>query len=248
MSLDLRNKLRTTDGKEIVTANALPEWCILCMAGAGDTASEIGGDQQFMVSKEGQGDATIEFNFIDQVYIAEGTGIVTDAKLGDYIDFEVFAPASTPTANPGGTGNCTQVPIGGGLYMIVPAAGNGDYDIGLGPEDTDAFLVPASNGDGFWDWDYAPTGRGTISPNAEQTGKYNLFPVGMHLSLFATKLPIQGHDVVVDFGIPNVRAKMIPPHWKWKVTLHSDTSGNTSKVCFFLKVGRARTFVNPVIT
>lgn len=245
MGIDLTVSPVAFDGKPLVTSNALPEWCILCMVGAGDLVSEIGGGQKFQLSKEGVGDTSIEWQFVDSVYATSGTGIINNAKLGDYIDFNVYAPASSATSNPGGTGNCNVAPTGMGFNIIVPAAGCGYSDIDL---DSDAVLVSVPAEDGYWDWDYPPTGRGTISPNCETKGKWNLYDVGMNLSLFTVKLPIMGHDVAIDFGIQNVRAKMIPPHWKWKVTLHSDTEGNTAEICFFLMMGRARTYLNPVIT
>lgn len=245
MSISLKYPPEAFDGKPLVTANALPEWCILNMTGAGDTESAIGGGNKFqMECDDPENDVELEFSFIDSVYVTSGMGVVKNAKLGDHIQFQVHADASTTEVNGGGTGNCNSVATGQGFDIIVPAPGNGYADIDL---DTDANLVPAADDDGFWDWDYARTGRGVITPNYNQTGEYNLYNVTMNLAAFATKLPLLG-DHVMSFGIPNVRAKLIPPHWHWHVYLHSGTTSNMTQVVFFLNLGRARSFLNPVVS
>jgi hypothetical protein len=67
----------------------------------------------------------------------------------------------------------------------------------------------------------------------------------MRLSKFAIDIPIIGSDVPLHFGIENVRAKMIPPHWHWYVSLYrgSETAAHTVEVAFFLQVGRARSYL-----
>lgn len=244
MSINLKYPPEAFDGKPLVTANSLPEWCVLNMTGAGDSESEIGAGDKFQIEcDDPDNDAELEFAFLDIVYATSGAGIISNAKFGDYIQFEVHASSSQAEANGGGTGNCNLVPTGLGFNVIVPAPGNGAYDIDL---DTDAIIVPAADNDGFWDWDEPRTGRGTVSPNYTQTGEYNLYDVGMKLSAFATKIPLIG-DQHLNFGIPNVRAKAIPPHWHWHIYLHSHTEDNMTQVAFWLNLGRARSFINPVI-
>jgi len=244
MGVDLRSPPVAFDGKPLVTTNALPEWCILNMAGAGDLVTEIGGNNKFLLEcDDPDNDVDLEFAFIDAVYVTSGVGLIENAKLGDYIDFQVHAASSTVTENGGGTGNCNSVPTGLGFNIIVPAPGNGGHDIDLVD---DANIVLAPDNDGWWDWDFPHIGRGTVTPNYEQKGHYNLFPVGMNLASFATKVPLLGSNVL-NFGIQNVRAKMIPPHWHWHVTLHSHTADNMTQVAFFLNVGRARSYLNPVL-
>lgn len=242
-STNLKKVHQTSDGKNIVTSNALPEWCVLGMVGAGDSATVIGAGNRFeMSTNDPENDDTLNFSFIDPVYVLAGTGIILDAKLGDYIRFEVCAPASSPVSNEG-AGNCDKVDTGSGFNIIVPAE-NGDWDIDV----DSANVVPAANGDGHWDWVMTQTGRGTLTPNATATGGYNIYDNGMYLNMFATDVPLLGTNIVVDFGIENIRAKMISPHWDWNVTLHCDNSNHTVQVGFFLKAGRARTYVNSVMS
>lgn len=235
------------DNKRLVTTNSLPEWATLYLAGAGDTASAIGGGTKFQISCTGQDDTTIEFQFCDQVHMVGGFGVATDALLGDYVDFKIYAPATTITAaDPENEGNCNSVPTGQGFNIIVPAAGNGAYDVDL--DNDEGIIVPNTGGTGYWDWDAPNTGMGTVTPNYAGAGAYDLYPVGMNLSLFTSKLPLLGCHVSMDFSIPNVRSKMMAPHWKGSVTLHSDTASNVTKIAFFIKMGRARSFINPVIS
>jgi len=63
-------------------------------------------------------------------------------------------PATPCVANGGGTGNADKVPLGGGANLIVPAAGDGDWDVELGSESTLPTIVAIKDaGNGYWDYD-----------------------------------------------------------------------------------------------
>jgi hypothetical protein len=241
MGMSFKYPPETFDGKQLVTANALPEWCILHQSGRGDTESAIGGGDLFEIQcSDPNSPSSMQFRFIDAVYVTSGVGVVKDAEYGDHIDFEVIAPATVPTPNGAGTGNCNKVPTGTGFDIIVPAMGNGAYDLDL--SSTGCHLVPNADSAGYWNWDMPKTGAGTVTP-AAANGGYDLFTIGMRLARFATDVPLLGTDVVLRFGIENVRAKMVPPHWDWLVTLHCGAAGHTVKVGFFLQTGRARSYL-----
>lgn len=232
----------TTDGKPLVTSNAMPEWVIVNICGRGDTSLGIGAGDVFQLScDDPDTPAVLDFNFVDPVYMTSGTGIIQDAQLGDKARFEVFAPATVGEAAPLGDGNCNQVPTGAGFNIFVPAAGNGAWKLAL--DTADCHLVPNPTQTGFWDWEMPQTGPGRVTPNPTQTGAYDLFDIGIRISMFATDIPLLGTDVVVKYGIENVRAKMIPPHWHWLVTLFCGTAGHTVKMGWFLHLGRARSYL-----
>lgn len=245
MSINLHRERETVDGKKLVTSNALPEWCVLSQCGRGDD-TKIGNGPIFKMSTAGpDNDSTLEFGFMDPVFVTSGVGVIQDAKLGDYIRFEVFAPPTVPTSA-SGDGNCNKVATGQGFNIIVPAGGDGSWNL---PASESCHIVPNPTGEGYWDlnrdWSEAQIGPGTVTPNYTGEGEYDLYDtVGMHLSMFATDVPILGTDVVLTFGIQNVRAKMVPPQWHWKVTLHAEDDSHTVKVGFFLQMGRARTYLD----
>jgi hypothetical protein len=170
--------------------------------------------------------------------------VVQDAKLGDYLRFEVYAPPTVGEAAPSGDGNCNKVPTGLGFDIFVPGTPGGCY-WSLDLESDDCHLVPNQDGAGFWDCDVPNIGPGTTVPSYTQEGQYDLYSVGMRLNKFATDVPILGTDIVLNFGISNVRAKMIPPHWHWLVSLYrgADTPEHTVNVAFYLQVGRARSYL-----
>jgi len=244
MGINLKRPPETFDGKQLVTANALPEWCILNQVGRGDTAEGIGLGPFFMLSNDSvSAPTTLEFSLIDAAYVTSGVGVVQAAKLGDYLRFEVIAPATVGEAAPGNNGNCYKYPTGAGFDIYIPAPGVGNWNLAL--SSADCHLVPNPDGEGFWDCDVPNTGPGTIVPNYTMRGQYDLYSIGMRLNKFATDVPILGTDIVLNFGISNVRAKMIPPHWHWIVSLFRgpDTPEHTVNVAFYLQVGRARSYL-----
>jgi len=244
VGINLKRPPETFDGKQLVTTNALPEWCILNQAGRGDLADGIGTGPLFMMQTDDVDTPdTLEFNFIDAAYVTSGIGLIDGAQLGDYLRFEVFAPPTVGEAAPGGDGNCVKYPTGQGFDIYIPSPGVGNWNVDL--ESTDSHLVPDPDGEGFWDCAVPHTGPGVIKPNYMMQGGYDLYSIGMRLSKFAIDIPIVGSNVAVHFGIENVRAKMIPPHWHWLVTLFrgSDTAEHAVSVAFFLQVGRARSYL-----
>jgi len=229
---------QTSDGKPIVTANAFPGWAIETVVGAGDDSTNgIGAGQVFQMSEATTTDEVIDFYFNDSVYLAAGGAMFKGALLGDYVDLQVYAPATATTvASPANTGNCNLTDVGG-FNLITPAAGNGTHDIDLSA----ACLVPSPDQTGYYDWDAPTTGKGTITVSATPgSALYNLFDVAIPIAQFAMKVSLLG-DGHVTLGIQNVKAKKLIPHWKGKCTLHNAAGTQTLEFAFYLKLGRAQT-------
>jgi len=211
-----------SDGTPASLPCLFPTGVYLYLAGSGDSETTRGAGDPFSLSSDAEGDSTLSWSFMDWVLIAGGGISCKGAESGDYATMEVYAPATPVTPNAGGTGNCNLVDPGVGAdILIVPAAGNGAYDMDLAT----AVPVPAWNPvsgvcSGFFEWDKPNTGKGTISIGTPQASHFNLFAIDISLNRFANKLPLLG-DGVLDFNIPAVEPKTVMPHWKWRVTLHN---------------------------
>jgi hypothetical protein len=244
MGINLKRPPETFDGKQLITANALPEWCILNQAGRGDLADGIGTGPLFIMQTDSvETPDTLEFNFVDAAYVTSGVGQIENAELGDYIRFEIFAPPTVGAAAPSNNGNCNKYPTGAGFDIYIPSPGVGNWNLDLAS--ADCHLVPNQYGEGFWDCDVPHTGPGTVTPNYVMQGEFDLYSIGMRLAEFATDIPILGTNLALHFGIENVRAKMIPPYWHWLVSLFRgpQTVEHTVSVAFWLQVGRARMYL-----
>jgi hypothetical protein len=158
---------------------------------------------------------------------------------------KLFAPATTTTASSGGnTGNCNKVAIGGGLNMIVPAAGDGTHNIVAGvpvPAYDEETLGEAP--DGYWDWDSPDTGVGTLTGNATAEGKWNMFDFPIDLAYFVRNLQLVGAaaDGNFELTVPAIKPKKILPQWKFKVTLEHGGGLHTVKIGWYLVTARRKT-------
>jgi len=210
----------SNDGKLIMLPCMFPPGVQIYFAGCGDDpVNGRGAGVQFALSSDAAGDVVREFGFSDWCLLAGGDGASAGAELGDYATFEAVAPASVVTANPGGTGNCNLVPIGGGVNLIVPAAGDGSHDVDL------ATAVPLPAGkpgekSGYWEWDWPDTGKGSISPGIPGKGEFHLLDVPRVLNRQCPKYQLLG-ERQFSLTIPAVNPSALLPQWRLRVTLHN---------------------------
>ncbi len=120
---------------------------------------------------------SLEFQFNDPVEIHDGQIVWRDPANWSHLDsFSVGfkVPASVAVPNATGTGNCNKMPVGPGINAIIPANGDGAYDIS--PEGRHPVEDRQKQG-AFWDNDYA---TGAVTPHpVPGRGKYNLFDVDL---------------------------------------------------------------------
>lgn len=213
----------TSDNKPPVTINAFPEDTILYQAGAADDPTlGIGEGVDFILASDAAGDATQEFGFNDAVWLGGGAARYTGALLGDWMTFETFAPATPATPNALGTGNCNLVDPGvGAPILIVPANGDGAYDVDL----AQAVPVPALDAEGaangYYDWQNPTgTGRGTLNAGSPEDSGFNLYAIQIGIARFVAKVQLLGSGIE-DFNFPAIRPKRMLPHWKMRVILHN---------------------------
>jgi hypothetical protein len=225
------------DGSPFVSPCMFASGVYLYITGAGDDAVNGRGEgTQFKISRDTAGEGTLEWQYNDAVFMAGGGAAFVDGVLGDWVDLEVVAPATVVTPNVGNTGNCNVV----NTVVIVPAAGDGAYDVDL---DT-AVLVPALTTEGvyngYWDWNDALIGRGTISAGDPGSAHWHLLTAEQKLIRYANKLPLLGSGDL-NLTLPAVEPKIQLPHWKGRVTLHNEGGSHTVKLAFFLMSARVLT-------
>jgi hypothetical protein len=230
----------TSDGKPIFQPSMFPGGVFLYVTGAGDTTVR-GNGQAFAVESEAAGEVATEFNFKDWVYLASGGLMWQGAQFGDWVNFEFYAPATVVTPNGTQTGNCNLVDPGiGAAILIVPANGDGSYDVDL----SQAKPVPAYGADGasngYWEWTEPDVGSGAVSVSPSPgAGGWHLYAAAIPLVKFINRLHLLGAGAM-DMNPPAIKSKKMLPHWKGKVTLHNE--GHTGlKVAWYLATARVQT-------
>ena len=175
---------------------------------------------------------TVTWGHNDYLYLAGGQIIYANAVVGDYIDYWIYAPATTVTTV-SGTGNVNLV--GPGSVLIVPGVNtNNSVDL------TQAVPVPNLTGTGFWDWSAPSTGvgKGTIVPNAIQRGAYDLYTVQLNLTHPVTKYQMNGSNAI-DLVIPALIPRKVLPQWMHMVIITN--SGHVGlQVTWVLTVARTK--------
>jgi hypothetical protein len=231
---------QTSDGKPIFQPSMFPGGVYLYITGAGDGTAR-GNGSPFAVSSDAVGESTVEFSFNDWVYLASGGLMWQGAGFGDWVNFDFFSPSSPVTPNGSNTGNCNLVDPGvGAAILIVPANGNGAYDVNLAQASPVPAYGPNDTLNGYWDWSEPTTGRGTIQASATPgLAGWHLFAVQIPLVRFANRLHLLGSGAMV-MNPPAIKSKKMLPHWKGKVTLHNE--GHVGlKVAWYLATARAQT-------
>lgn len=207
---------RSYDGRIItqpITA-ALGQWHT--WQGAGDSASDIGEGPSFGKSHATAGWCEpVSWGYRDPVWVAGGKLKYVNAKLGDQVNFVIYAPATPITPNGANTGNCHLV-----YGVLIPAAGNGAYDVDL----STAVVIPTQSGTGGY-WDYTmPTnmrGRGTIAPaTTPGLGSYHLIPVRLNLTRFVINEALLG-DGENPYAPDNPNPSPCLPCWKFECKFYN---------------------------
>lgn len=227
------------DGKPFVLPNSFPGEVLLNFAGVDDGTARFDGTL-FGLQKAGQGDETQVLTFLDGIFLAGGHIEWDGGSWGSSVYMELWAPASTTKAPAvANQGNCNKVPTGyPSLNIIVPAAGNGQYDLDV------PVPIPANDGEtnaqnGYWNYTEPWLGKGTVSPNATASGKYNLFDQPLELAHFA-KLHLFRDTGSRDMIAPAIKPKWILPEWNIKVIIHNADSGKTLRLMWDLMIARRK--------
>jgi len=226
--------------------NNIPPGYVAYITGAFDnpTTKTLGDGDQMVVEKTDEGEASLSGRFIEHFYVINGSYHDDNADIRDWVSMHLYAEASVPAVAEG-DGNAAKIPVGTEMNIIVPATGDGDWDVDgetleAGEINKDLVPLPAYDADGnpngYWDWD--PDATPSITP-AAGNGGYNLFDFAVGIiGRQANRLPLKnGCENCVP---PNVKGKKILPHWQVVFTLHRHVDG-TSAVAFEMKVARKNT-------
>lgn len=232
------------DGKPFVLPNSFPGEVLLNFTGVSDKLNPVerfGGDL-FGLTKTGVGEETFTVDFLDGVFLAGGHINWDGGSWGSAVYMELIAPATT-TKSPAvaNQGNCNKVPLGGGVNLIVPAAGNGVYDLDV-PVPIPAFDDETNAQNGYWNYSEPWIGKGVMSPCPTlptPTGKYHLLDVEKELAHF-TKLHLFLPTGQRDMIAPAIKPKWILPEWKMKVVISNADANQTLRCGWDLLVARRK--------
>lgn len=223
--LPLPDEPKADDGKLFVAPNIFPLGSLTNFCGVADDVAQglVGQGDLLTIASVSQGDTEKIIQFIEQSFLAGGFIQYDGGIIGDWVSFAVVVPGTVGTSNPG-AGMWNKVPIGGGINVFVPAAGNGNWDLNLSEKEnanvsfSKVRPVPAPSG-GFIDWNEDTE---AITLNASQKGGFNLFDADMTINEFITKVPLLGSGQFV-MTVPAVKPIKMLAHWKYKITLHNST-------------------------
>ena len=233
---------KAADGKPFVLPNIFPSEVLLNFTGASDKISaptaRFGG-ALFALEKVGVGTATFNVDVLDGVFLAGGHIDWSGGSWGSSISMKLTAAASTTKAPAvANQGNCNKVQVAQGAYIIVPAAGDGVYDL-----DT-VIPIPAYDDEtnaqtGYWNYSEPWVGKGTVSPTGTNTAKYNLFDFPITLAYF-TKLHLFLDSGQRDMVAPAIKPKWILPEWQMQVTIDNVDANKTLRAGWDLLVARRK--------
>jgi|SRR5271166_640388 len=230
---------RNTDGSVTVAPNAFPQGARNTFAGAGDSGVVVGGGPSFQFSTVADGyDGYLEWQFRDMVYIDGGYIFYQNAQLGDTIDYYAYAPA-TALNTTYATQSCTIDGYGGAAgVLIYPVVSGGPYNIDLSL----ATPIPNLAGTGQWNWS-APNnlGKGTITPNYNGSGNFDLYTVQITITRFMVTVPLLGSGLWSSLA-PAIIPKQALPQWVHRMTINSPTESTNLQVSWALFMARYKTY------
>jgi len=226
------------DGKPTIVIAPNTQGYMTFFTGAGDDpapeapASGRGTGTPIGLDFAGPETQTVEIQFVEPVEMHDGqlwyTPVANWAKEDKY-NFSAVFPAAALTPN-AGAGDCNLVPVGAGINIVVPAAGDGSHDVDLALSKA----APVwANSAGYWDVLDLKTGAVTPSttPGAAQ---WNLFDFEIE-SFFLRNMPM-GHPLGV-FDIDTYKAEWISPAWKLRLKVVK-VSANAGEVAGWLMLFR----------
>lgn len=166
----------------------------------------------------------LEWQFMEWIYLAGGWTHPIDGQFGDYIDYEILAPASPASSVPGAGAYAKQEILpGSGINRFVPQAGGGwnlDLAATLNTHVGFTAVVPVPNtaGQGFFDWS-SDTEEITLASGGN--GTFDLLDKQVTLANYTPKARASGSQWR-SFLIPGLKPRRVLAHWKhrlkWTVT------------------------------
>lgn len=243
MGFDFRKPPTTKDGRTILMPSIFGDELDIYFNGRSDDVTnnlKLRGTRMDL-SQSGVGTNSLTWQYVKRIWIAGGNLIYSGAVLGDWIRYQIYAPATEGTSNPG-AGVYDKYQIGASAYMYIPnATQEGDWDLNLteklnGNVDFTKVVPIPSGGDGFFDYDFN-SDSGDVTLNVNQTGNAYLFDFDFVLLEVINDVGILGSRSL-SFTLPaSWGAKALQPQWKHTVTINHEDSG-TLETTWHLIPGR----------
>lgn len=227
------DSLKDDDGRQIVTPSPIGVGWNICFVGADDDKEmfEIYKINPFAPSGRSEGKALKisvdgyapdpyieEFSFVDPIH-------VHDAELNwgpdGYWDcddhFSVGVRFAATTVTPAsGNGNCNLYPIFDGYNLIIPAAGDGYYNVDL----TKACPIRSLNKTGFWN---VQENDGSISAGEPGISRWDLYDFAPADVWFMRR--ISTSNALRTMQPESYRTEFIHPSWRLILSVTKVSSG-----------------------
>lgn len=209
--------LKTPDKKTYVRASSYTLGTRLYITGRGDDRSSgVGKGPRFELAQSAMGSSDwVTWQFNDWIEMGGGGLEFVNAQLGDWVTMQLVAPASAITPNGSNEGNCNIHPTYG---ILIPAAGDGAYDIDLSAGSEAP--VPLLTTGGLWTWSYPDTGLGQVTPAPSADGNCNLVPQAYPIHTYVQEVGILG-DSALSFTYPGIDPTRILPQWQFSCRIHN---------------------------
>jgi hypothetical protein len=232
---------REYDKKPVMVNSPATEGTFTWLTSRGDNlsptppASGRGEGTQLMIAFTEPDTKEVEIQFCEPIELHDGH-VSWRGEWGfeDAWNISVRMPATVAVANQGNTGNCNLVDTGMGFNVIVPAAGDGAYDIDFDQAVPipDGFNTKTSQGQGFWDVDQHWTEE--ITPNGDGKGEFNFYDIA--LEMFFCKNMDCGSPLGI-WDLDAYKAEWVSKKWKLCFKAARATSG-AGKIGGYLMIFR----------
>jgi hypothetical protein len=234
---------REVDHKPVMVNSPATEGTFTWLSSRGDDlsptppASGRGDGAQLFLTFTGPDTKEVEIQYSEPIELHDGE--VSWRPAGDWgfedsWTFSVRLPATVATPNAGNTGNCNLVDTGMGFNIIVPAAGDGAYDVDFNQAVPipDGFNTKTSQGAGYWDVDRHWSE--TITPNGTDHGEFNLYDIP--LEMFFCKNMHCGNPLGI-WDLDAYKAEWVSKKWKLAFKVTRATAG-AGKIGGYLMIFR----------
>jgi hypothetical protein len=231
---------REKDHKPVMVNSPATEGTFTWLSACGDNlnptppASGRGNGAHLMISFTEPDTKEVEAQFMEPVELHDGHISWRPMDNWDFEDswsISVRMPATVATENVTNTGNCNLYPTGLGFNIIIPAAGDGTYDISF----DQAVPIPDGHneksgiGVGYWDVDQYWSEE--ITPNGSDKDVFNLYDIP--LEMFFCKNMDCGNPLSI-WDLDAYKAEWISRKWKLCFSAVKTTAGAGKIGGFFM--------------
>jgi hypothetical protein len=223
------------DGKLLVTPTPSPGkgWKTYYTSAGDHVTNGRGKGDELSLDMAGGGDTLVaDITFNEPTFMHDGQITWNPAEFSHTDSFSVslIMPATPLTSTPG-TGNCNLAPVGAGINIIVPAAGDGSHTLDLAT----AVPIPSTAQTGYFDADMT-TGVLSFS-STPGNAKFNLFDFQIQ-TFFIPKI-VMGNPRGV-FDVDAYQSEWVSHHWSIRMECTKNSAG-TANVCGWVMVYRRNT-------